>query len=120
MSGIVHVQTGDVQGLKQAVAMYGPVSIGVNATLVSFKAYSSGIYDGVDLVSNTKCNDIIDHAMLLVGYDTINGTDVWIIKNQWNNWGINGYMYLKRDNTNICGIASYAWVPYINNCDQFL
>ena len=119
MSGLIHVKNGDVRALKQVVALYGPVSIGLNTSLTSFGSYSSGIFDGLEFNSEKMCDDIIDHAVLLMGYDTVNGTDVWIIKNQWQNWGISGYMYLKRDETNICGVASYAWVPFLNNCEQF-
>lgn len=41
--------------------------------------------------------DIINHAVLLVGY-----TDTyWIIKNSWGtSWGDNGYIYITRDRTN--------------------
>uniref|UniRef100_A0A7N2MRH3 Peptidase C1A papain C-terminal domain-containing protein n=1 Tax=Quercus lobata TaxID=97700 RepID=A0A7N2MRH3_QUELO len=32
------------------------------------------------------------HAILVVGYDTENGEDYWMIRNSWGeNWGVNGY-----------------------------
>lgn len=122
ISGITHVKYGDTRSLKQLLALNGPISIGVKANLKSFQDYPGGVYDGFDKETNKQCDDNIDHAVLLVGYGKYEGQDVWIIKNSWGtNWGVNGYMYMKRDDkTNLCGISSYAWIPYIDNCDQFV
>ncbi|KAF4516390.1 hypothetical protein B566_EDAN008513 [Ephemera danica] len=60
--------------------------------------------------------DILDHAMLLVGYGTNeNGIDYWIIKNSHGKaWGENGYMRLRRG-ANTCAIASDTNFPVINS-----
>lgn len=48
---------------------------------------------------------MVDHAVVLVGYDT----DYWIIKNSWGpNWGENGYIRIKMGDTfNICHESFY-------------
>lgn len=39
--------------------------------------YKGGILSGDD------CKNSPDHAVLLVGYDSLNGTDYWIVKNSY-------------------------------------
>ena len=118
---------GDENALKKAVYQYGPIAVGVDASLRTFEFYSGGIYN------DYKCdpNDLT-HAMLLVGYGTENGQDYWLLKNSWGtSWGLvslfficfnyfkaannkkififkNGYMKLARNRNNRCGIASMA------------
>lgn len=60
---------------------------------------SSGIYDDA-----TCSSDLVNHAMLIVGYTP----DYWILKNWWGvSWGEDGYMRLKKGK-NRCGVANYA------------
>lgn len=61
--------------------------------------YSNGVYD------DPACgDDVVNHAMLIVGYTT----KYWIVKNWWGkDWGENGYMRIAK-NKNRCGIANYA------------
>jgi len=71
----------DEEQMKAYLAEHGPVSIGVS-TNGGFQHYQSGI------ISNCAA-DMVDHAVLLVGFTP----DYWIVKNSWNtNWGENGYM----------------------------
>lgn len=51
---------GDENRLKQIVATYGPVMVGINAA-DSLMNYMSGVYN------NPKCSKRYDHAVLLVG-----------------------------------------------------
>ncbi|XP_031418663.1 procathepsin L-like [Clupea harengus] len=60
-----------------------------------------------------SCSTIyLNHAEVLVGYGFERGVHYWIIKNSWGTaWGENGYMRMRRDGRNTCGIASYAMYP---------
>ena len=80
--GFVKLPSGSESELKRGVATIGPISIGIQAALPSMQFYSKGIYFDSD------CNDKINHAVLVVGYGSENGTDYWIIKNSWSHrWG---------------------------------
>ncbi len=64
------------------------------------------------LVSGNTPDDL-DHAVLAVGYGTIQGQAYWLIKNSWSTyWGNNGYVLMaQRDNN--CGVATDATYPII-------
>ncbi|XP_053290825.1 procathepsin L [Pleuronectes platessa] len=99
----------DEQALKVAVATIGPISVGIDASLASFRNYESGVYDESDC-SSTFAN----HYALVVGYGKENGKDYWLVKNSWGTaWGEEGYIKMKRDSGNQCGIASEASFPMV-------
>lgn len=105
-------------------------SVAVDASSISFRYYTTGIYYDTDC-SKTNLN----HAMLVVGYctDSNTGLDYWILKNRsvlcddamisvhehiyfysWGTyWGNSGYMKLARNQHNMCGIATAATYPVV-------
>jgi C1A family cysteine protease len=96
--------SGGESGMMSAVAQ-NPVSITVEADQSVFQLYSSGV------LTSSACGTNIDHAVLAVGYGTLNGVDYWKVKNSWGaSWGQNGYILLGRGigGAGECGIYSYA------------
>lgn len=94
--------------LRWALLTFGPVSIALDAT-DNFQSYTSNDY----IFNDDTCNALMpDHALLLTGYN--NDENYWIVKNSWNtDWGRDGYIYINSTVPNMCGISSYAVVPYI-------
>ena len=92
--------------MKAAVAKQ-PVSVSIEADKIVFQQYNRGIFD------NTGCGTNLDHATLVVGYGSENGTEYWIMKNSWNSgWGEEGYMRLKiEDGVGVCGIQKEPIYP---------
>lgn len=112
LSGVTTLNSGDEKDLLQMV-LINPVLVVVNAGLASFQLYRSGVYDDPNCVSTITR---IDHSMLLVGYGTLKGKDYWILQNNWGvNWGMDGYMYMARNKDNMCGVATEASYPTLNN-----
>jgi cathepsin L len=109
----VNVASGDEKALQIAVFKV-PVATAVDASQSDFQAYSSGIY------FNPSCSTSPDHGIPIVGWGTNGTMDYWILKNSWSNqWGMNGYMYLARNQNNMCGIATMAsYALNCNNCNQ--
>lgn len=73
-----------------------------------------GIFDGQQCSSSSKYTN---HCVLIVGYDSSNGEDYWIVKNSWGTkWGINGYIWIKRNTGlpyGVCGMNAWAYNPTI-------
>lgn len=89
----------------------GPVSIGVDASGIGMQYYHKGII-------KRWCGTTIDHAVLLVGYGTDNGTDYWLVKNSWkSSWGENGYFRVLRDmnkkDEGMCGVLQTPTMPVV-------
>ena len=57
----------------------------------------------------------LDHRVLIVGYDSVDCEDYWIVKNSWGqDWGMNGYIHIGRNIGNplgVCGINLFATYP---------
>ncbi|XP_052436734.1 procathepsin L-like isoform X2 [Carassius gibelio] len=106
--GYVDVIRGDESALQEAVAIVGPVSVGIDAGHITFQLYESGIYD------EPECSSyFINHGVLVVGYGSSSG-DYWIVKNSWGvGWGDKGYILMSRNKSNQCGIASLASYPLV-------
>jgi len=108
ISGFTDVPVNDNYQLQVAVAQQ-VVSAAVEADGQGFQFYSGGIY------SDPACGTVLDHAILIVGYGSQNGSDYWIVKNDWgSSWGLEGYIWLARTADSApgqCGIAQGASYP---------
>ena len=73
----------------------------------NFQHYYGGIYKDF----GEGCPGRMNHAVLVVGYGTKDGQDYWIVKNSWGStWGDgNGYIYMARNEDNLCSIANLAF-----------
>ena len=95
----------DEDGIADALVSVGPLSTLLDATQLQF--YKSGVWTGrVDgSPSASGCRqDSYNHAVLLVGYGSDNGTDYWTVKNSWSeDWGEDGYFRISKG-VAACGI----------------
>jgi len=84
--------------MKQMIAKHGSV-VAVLKAAGPFSRYKGGIFAGC------PANSQPDHAILVVGYGTLNKVDYWLIKNSWGaSWGEKGYIRMKRG-VGMCGIG---------------
>lgn len=93
--------------LKNALFVRGPMLVSMDINNESFMRYSSGIYE------EQKCTEDFNHAALLVGYGNEDGKEFWIVKNSFGEkWGENGYIRVKATNDMAaCGVHLYPIYP---------
>jgi len=112
--GFVDIPEGNETALQEALALQGPVSVGINSRLLQH--YRSGVISHAECSS--KVHDL-DHALLVVGYDIANDPiygqqEYYIVKNSWGTtWGENGYVKFARNKNNMCGISTAASYPIV-------
>jgi len=101
-----NVASGDESALATA-GKQGPVSVAIDASQNSFQFYTSGIYYEPACSSSN-----LDHGVLMVGAGTESDGNYWIVKNSWGtSWGQQGYIWMAKDRSNNCGIATAATLP---------
>lgn len=113
-TGFVKLPAQDPDALLRAVAQQ-PVSVAVASSTSAMFFYKGGI------ISGSKCDGAVNHAVLAVGYgtDASTGMDYWIVKNSWGaSWGENGFFRVQRTTNRdkgVCGILSpYSVYPTID------
>ncbi|XP_049606676.1 digestive cysteine proteinase 2 [Syngnathus scovelli] len=100
-----NVTSGDADALRLALFKNGPVAISIDAGHRSFVFYSHGVYYEPACGNTT---DSLDHAVLAVGYGTLNGEPYWLVKNSWSTyWGNDGYILMSTKDNN-CGVTTDA------------
>lgn len=79
----------EYEPLVRALAEVGPVAVSVAAG--QWFAYEAGIFNGCPK------DNVIDHAVVAMGYGEEAGNKYWIIQNSWGqDWGENGFIRMFR------------------------
>ena len=79
-----------IEDIKESLKN-GPISIALDANSFIFRFYNSGVVDVPPDNSN-----YLNHAVLLVGYDTDEEGLYWIIQNSWgDDWGDKGFIKVR-------------------------
>eukprot|EP00931_Biecheleriopsis_adriatica_P058401 TRINITY_DN3474_c0_g1_i1.p1 TRINITY_DN3474_c0_g1~~TRINITY_DN3474_c0_g1_i1.p1 ORF type:complete len:429 (-),score=72.31 TRINITY_DN3474_c0_g1_i1:117-1403(-) len=101
----------DLEGLARALTQVGPLSIVVNAGAWSF--YRGGVLTAEGCGNSTFWD--LDHAVQLVGFNTLSSPPYWIVRNSWSTtWGESGFIYLEYGK-NTCGLANSPIYPTLND-----
>jgi len=103
--------TGDEDLLGKILASEGPIEINIDADWLF--DYDSGILNPDDQDPGAH-PELINHAVLLVGYGEENGTKYWIVKNSWSKYfGENGYFRVARGTDRLYLVDTNPSLPLI-------
>jgi len=100
----------NVVAIQQEIMTNGPVEVAF-WVFSDFMTYSSGVYS---LTHGSKF--VGGHAVKIIGWGTLNGTDYWIAANSWGpKWGANGHFMIRRG-TDECSIEDEVstGIPELN------
>ncbi len=101
-----------IDKIKEAICKYGPIACSMQATEL-FQYYKDGVFS--ELPSNTQ-NPTSNHAVMIVGWD--DDKQAWLMRNSWaNNWGENGYCWIKYTTNNIGRRAAWVIVKELPRID---
>ncbi|MBN2046243.1 MAG: protease inhibitor I42 family protein [Anaerolineaceae bacterium] len=93
--------------IKQAIYEHGPLTVSICAGS-AFASYSGGIFETDE--SGDCMPYLSNHSVSLVGWNDVD--DTWILRNTWGaDWGLNGYMRIRRGVSNVGFAASYVIAP---------
>ncbi|XP_028141608.1 crustapain isoform X1 [Diabrotica virgifera virgifera] len=108
----IYVSEGDEVELQRTLYLEGPVVVSIDAT-INYQLYADGVLDD-PTCGNTM--DDMDTTLLLVGYgESKRQGQYWILKNYIGTfWGNNGYLWLRRNKNNQCGVATSAVIPVLD------
>jgi len=88
-----------VEKIQTEIMTYGTVSAAFTV-YSDFPTYKSGVY------KHTTNEALGGHAIAIIGWGTLDGTDYWLVKNSWNEqWGDGGTFKILRGSDE-CGIES--------------
>ncbi|XP_042217952.1 dipeptidyl peptidase 1-like isoform X2 [Homarus americanus] len=93
-----------------ALVETGPLTVAFEV-YDDFHGYSGGIYHHTDSGNGFNPLEVVNHAVLLVGYgvEAETGEKFWSVKNSWGgSWGEEGYFRIRRG-TDECGMESAAF-----------
>jgi len=105
--GCAHSKHLDEVELMDALYTQGPVKVSIDASSSGFHFYAGGV-----LTDNDCANDHTNHAVTATGYGIQQGMDYYVIKNSWGKgWGMDGYVYFRRNYDNMCAVARKPYYP---------
>lgn len=88
----------------------GPILVAMDASDPGLGMYRPA---GNEAWTPAACGGL-NHAVVAVGYEVVNGVEYLIVRNSWGeDWGIGGNFRVRADKS--CGLLDYAWLPEVVN-----
>merc|ERR1711933_109 len=93
----------DEDALAASVETNGAHVVAVNAS--PWQYYTGGVLDAETCNADGNGRRILNHAVILTGFDISGNDKYWSIKNSWSSsWGDNGYIHIEYGK-NACGVG---------------